>query len=95
MSKDIFNNILKYHQNLVDPKFLRAVLQKINQRNKNRANIMLVFTLLGTLATAIMIVILKPSFTFVQSSNNFTTIGITIISLFIVWLIFEETEASG
>ncbi len=95
MSNEFFNNILKYHQNLVDPEFLRLILEKINLRNKKRSNIMLVFTLLGTLATTITMVVLKSSFTFIQSTNNLTTTGITLISLFVVWLIFEETEASS
>lgn len=95
MSKEFFNNLLKYHQNLADPEFLRSILIKINQRNKKRINIMLIFTMLGTLASITTILILKPSLTLVQPTNNLTTIAATCVSLFIIWLIFEETEASS
>ena len=95
MSNDYLNKLLKYHQNLIDPEFLRSVMQKINQRNKQRSLIMIVFTVLGTFATVISTVLLKPSFTFVDSTNNLMTISLTAISLFIIWLIFEENEASN
>ena len=94
MTKEFFNNLLKYHQNLVDPEFLRSILKAINKKNKKRFHIMFVFSFLGTITCTAALLILKPSFNLIESTSNLTTIGMTCISLFIIWLIFEETQIS-
>lgn len=94
MTKEFFNNLLKYNQNLIDPEFLRSVLKKIIQGQKKRSNIMIIFTLLGTLTTVVSLLVLKPSFDILNSFSYITTFGIASLSVILMWVVCEETQSS-
>lgn len=90
MTKEFFNNLLKYNQNLIDPDFLRSVLRKITQRNKKRNNIIVIFTILGALTSLITLMVLKPSFGLLTSYSYITTIGVASFSAIVMYAVYEE-----